>query len=194
MVLITWTVKEILKFRLLSLEDDSYVKKLHTIAGELNLEDVCVPFILGLLAGLVFLIVLKVLRCCLARFCCRRSVNRIGGNYKGRLINKRNPLDETHLLLVSHQDLSDQEVWESIAKCERRCEFFLTGNSRRTICRRTKKPSNKRWARIRSTGSPCLLWLLNNLRPRSPRIFDCDMIENCFDCLFGCTESVLQIL
>ena len=110
MVLITWTVKEVLKLRLLSLGDDSYVKKLHTIAGELNREDVCVPFILGLLAGLVFLIVLKVLRCCLARFCCRKSVNRIGGNYKGRLINKRNPLDETHLLLVSHQDLSDQEV------------------------------------------------------------------------------------
>lgn len=108
-ILILWTLKEILKLRLMSLEEDSYFKRLHSMAGELNREDVCVPFILGLLAGLLFLIILKIFWCCLGRLCCRRSVNRIG-RYKSRLINKRSPLDETHHLLVGHHDLSDQEV------------------------------------------------------------------------------------
>lgn len=108
-VLIVWTLKEIIKLWLSSLDHDSLVKKLYTTAGELNREDVCVPFALGLLAGLVFLVVLNLLKCCLRRFCWRRPVNRIHG-YKKRLLNKRNPLEETHHLLVSHCDLSDQEV------------------------------------------------------------------------------------
>lgn len=111
MILVSWTFIEIVKIKLFSLKDDSYVKKLYIAASELNREDVCVPFVLGLLAGLVFLVTLSLCRFCLRRFCCRRpvSVNRIKG-YKKRLLNKRIPLDETHRLLMSHHDLSDQEV------------------------------------------------------------------------------------
>ena len=109
-ILILWTLKEIAKLRLLSLDESSYAKQLYMKANELNREDVCIPFMLGLIAGLIFLIILSILKCCLNRLCSRRhSVNRLNGIYKKRLINKRNPLDETHHLLVNH-NLSDQEI------------------------------------------------------------------------------------
>lgn len=106
-----WSLKELAEIRLRDLEDNEYVKNFYQKANQLRREDVCIPFVLGLISGLVFLILFNILRCCLIRVCFRRryKVNRRLNAFNQKL-NKRNALDETHHLLISHHNLSDQEV------------------------------------------------------------------------------------
>lgn len=109
LVLFFWTLKDVIKSRIQNLEDNNYLKKIYLKASELNKEDFCIPFMGGLIFGFLFLIVLNLIKKIIRRFCPRRyTVNRIKG-YKNSLLNKRNPLDETHHLLI-HHNLSDIEI------------------------------------------------------------------------------------
>ena len=106
-----WSLEEIIKLKLSKLEDDyakNIYKKANQFKNQLKREDICVPFILGLLSGLLLLIILNLLKFCLKCLCCKRrySLNRrkFIDNF-----NKRNPLDETHHLLVDH-NLYEQEI------------------------------------------------------------------------------------
>ena len=107
-----WSLKELAEVPLRDLEGNEYVKNFYRKANQLRREDVCIPFVLGLISGLVFLILLNILRCCLIRFCfCKRyKVNRRLNAFNQKLDKKRNALDETHHLLIGHHNLSDQEV------------------------------------------------------------------------------------
>lgn len=108
LTLALWTFEEIVKVKMASLEANGYVKSVYTKANQLKKEDICLPFILGLLSGLLCLTVLNTCKCCLRRlFGCRRYSNRRFG-YSNKF-KKRNPLDETHHLLINH-NLSDQEI------------------------------------------------------------------------------------